>query len=239
MEADTLHDLTPAYALDALDAEDARAYEAHLARCQRCRDELAELSEAAGALAYAGGAPVPRPELRARILQQAARERPNVVPLRPRWAYAAAATAAVAASVAVGLGIWAAGLSDRLDAKNEALAQSAAQQGRIANLLARPDATAIPSAQGATTLVVTPTGEAALVVRNLPDPGGDFTYEAWVADGGAPQAAGLFRGGDVVAVALDRPVRKGATVMVTKEPRGGTAAPTTRPFIRVPFGPQS
>ena len=33
MEANALHDLTAAYALDALDPEDARAYEAHLARC--------------------------------------------------------------------------------------------------------------------------------------------------------------------------------------------------------------
>ena len=46
MEADTLHDLTAAYALDALDPEDAREYEAHLARCERCRGELASLSEA-------------------------------------------------------------------------------------------------------------------------------------------------------------------------------------------------
>ena len=45
MEADALHDLTAAYALDALDAEDARSYEAHLARCERCQEELASLSE--------------------------------------------------------------------------------------------------------------------------------------------------------------------------------------------------
>ena len=108
MEANPLHDLTAAYALDALDAEDARAYEAHLAHCGRCRDELASLSEAAGALAYATETPPPPPELRARILQEARRERPNVVPLRPRWAIPAAAAAAVAACAALALGIWAA-----------------------------------------------------------------------------------------------------------------------------------
>ena len=88
MAADALHDLTAAYALDALGSEDARAYEAHLAHCDRCREELAELSDAAGALAYATEAPAPSAELRARILQQAARERMNVVPLRPRWCLA-------------------------------------------------------------------------------------------------------------------------------------------------------
>ena len=84
MEANALHDLTAAYALDALDPEDVRSYEAHLARCERCRDELASLAEAVDALAYATDAPVPPPELRARILQRARDERPNVVPLRPR-----------------------------------------------------------------------------------------------------------------------------------------------------------
>jgi anti-sigma factor RsiW len=107
MDANALHDLTAAYALDALDPEDARAYEEHLARCERCRDELASLSEAATALAYASEAPQPPPELRARILQQAHRERANVVPLRPRWVYPVAAAAAVAAGAALALGIWA------------------------------------------------------------------------------------------------------------------------------------
>src|ERR687885_1348047 len=108
MDANALHDLTAAYALDALDAEDAREYEAHLARCERCRDELASLSESAGALAYATEAPLPPPELRARILQQARRERPNVLPLRPRWAYPVAAAAAVAACATGAPGVWAA-----------------------------------------------------------------------------------------------------------------------------------
>ena len=98
MEANALHDLTAAYALDALDAHDARAYEAHLAHCDRCRDELASLSEAAGALAYATEAPAPPRELRVRILQQARRERPNVLPLRPRWVVPVASAAAVAAT---------------------------------------------------------------------------------------------------------------------------------------------
>ena len=53
MEADALHDLTAAYALNALEPEEARRYEAHLARCERCRDEFAALSESASALAYA------------------------------------------------------------------------------------------------------------------------------------------------------------------------------------------
>ena len=159
MEANALHDLTAAYALDALDSEDARAYEAHLARCERCREELAELSDAAGALAYGTEAPMPPPELRARILQEAARERPNVVPLRPRWVKPVAAIAAVAACTAIGLGIWAATLSSRLDRSESRLAR----QERVAQIVGQPGSRTISFARG--TLVVAPNGEAALVLE--------------------------------------------------------------------------
>ena len=123
MEADALHDLTAAYALNALDAEDVRRYEAHLARCERCQSELAELSESAGALAYAAEAPLPSAELRARILDRARAERPNVVPLRPRWLRPLIAAAAVAACAAIGLGLWAVSLSGKLDRREAALAR--------------------------------------------------------------------------------------------------------------------
>src|SRR5919108_5982985 len=96
MGTQALHDLTAAYALDALDADERREYEAHLARCERCRTELASLSEAATSLAYGVEAPAPPPQLRDRILERARAERPNVVPLRPRWAVPSAAAAVVA-----------------------------------------------------------------------------------------------------------------------------------------------
>ena len=52
MEADAIHELTAAYALDALDAREEREYEEHLARCTQCREDLASLTEAATSLAY-------------------------------------------------------------------------------------------------------------------------------------------------------------------------------------------
>ncbi len=227
MEANALHDLTAAYALDALDPEDARQYEAHLARCERCRDELASLSEAAGALAYATEAPQPPAELRARILQQARRERPNVVSLRPRWAVPAAAAAAVAACAAIGLGIWATSLSSKLDRRDTALAR----QEQVARILAQPGSRTIAFSRG--TLVVSGSGKAALVLHNLKQADPGRTYEAWVADHGAPRPAGLFNGGDVVALPLDRPVGPGASVLVTEENAGGVDSPTQKPFLSV------
>jgi anti-sigma factor RsiW len=230
MEANALHDLTAAYALDALDADDAHAYETHLAHCERCRDELASLSETAGALAYATEAPAPPPELRARILQQARSERENVVPLRPRWFAPVAAAAAVAACVAIGLGIWSASLSSKLDRRSEALS---AQQ-RINAVLADPNASRTPFAGSAGNLVVSRSGDAVLVMNDLAKARAGRTYEAWVASGGAPEPAGTFAGGgDVNVVLLARRVPPDATVMLTLERAGGTDAPTSDPLMSV------
>jgi len=236
MEADTLHDLTAAYSLDALDPEDAREYEAHLARCARCREELAALSEAASALAYATQAPAPSPDLRARILQEAARERPNVVPLSPRWVKPLAGVATVAACTAIGLGIWAASLSSKLDRRTEALSE----QERVAAILAEPASSRIPIEGGQGTLVVTPMGQGVLVLNRLrpADPG--RTYEAWIARGQTPEPAGTFDGGrEVVLVRLKRPVTEGSAVMVTQEPGDGTDAPTGHPLVTVQYPAQS
>jgi anti-sigma-K factor RskA len=236
MEANALHDLTAAYALDALDPEDAREYEVHLARCERCRDELASLSDAAGALAYATEAPPPPPELRARILQQARRERPNVVPLRPRWVVPVAAAAAVAAVAAVVLGIWAASLSNRLGSRTEALND----QQRITAVLSDPGSRRNAFADDRGTLVVSPSGDAVLVMNRLASARPGRTYEAWIASAAGPQPAGTFDGGgDVSVVLLARRVPQDAAVLLTVERDGGADAPTSQPFLTVKNTAQS
>jgi anti-sigma factor RsiW len=228
MEAD-LHDLTAAYALDALDPDEAREYEAHLARCERCRAELASLSEAAGALAYATEAPAPPAELRARILQQAQRERPNVVPLRSRWVAPLAAAAAVAACAAIALGVWAASLHGKLD-----------REQRVNAVLGDPSAARTALAGDRGTLVVSANGRAVLVVRRLGEAPAGKTYEAWVASGASPQPAGTFEGGPEHSVLLlDRRVPQAAKVLVTVEKDGGSDVPTSRPFLSVQNSAQS
>jgi anti-sigma-K factor RskA len=102
-----LHDLTAAYALDALDPDEAEAYERHLGQCEECREQLAGLNGAAANLAFATVAPVPPPRLRLAILDAAAAERSNVVPLvRRRWVVRGLGIAAAAAAcVVVGLAV--------------------------------------------------------------------------------------------------------------------------------------
>jgi anti-sigma factor RsiW len=219
MDRTGIHELTAAYALHALDPDDERAYEEHLARCPACRAELSELQETASALAYSTEAPPPPPALRDRILAEARAERSNVVPLRPRRRLLAATTAvaAAAAVAAIALGLWAASLSRSLDEKTEAL-----------RVLADPGSRTIGLSGAEGRLVVTPTGEAALVVGDLDGAPAGKAYEAWVIAGDQPEPAGLFDGQDERDVLrLDRPVPNGATVAVTLEDERGADAPTS------------
>jgi hypothetical protein len=224
MEADTLHELTAAYALDALDERDEREYEEHLARCPRCREELVSLSEAATGLAYGVEAPSPPPGLRDRIIEQARAERPNVVPLRHAWRSWPAAVAVAAACAAIGLGIWAATLSRSLDRERSA----SDRQERILSIVSDPAARRLALSGAHGTLVVSRTGAAALLVSNLrPAPRGK-TYEAWVIRDSSPRRAGIFS--EPAPLPLTRPVPDGAVVAVTLERRGGVDAPTSRPI---------
>jgi anti-sigma-K factor RskA len=227
-----VHELTPAYALDALDVEEREAYEAHLGRCEQCRDELASLRETVGALAWGVESPPPPARLRERLLDAAAAERQNVVPLplRRPWAFrATAAAAAVAACAAVGLGIWAATLSHSLSNERSARAQDA----RAAQIVADPAARKIALRGGSGVLAVDPTGRAVLVVRQLPAAPAGKTYEAWVIPpGGTPRRAGLFPGGGSTAlVPLRQSVPRGSVVAATVERAGGVDAPTQTPVF--------
>jgi anti-sigma-K factor RskA len=216
-----IHELTAAYALNALDADEERAYEDHLRHCPRCREELGELQEAATSLAYASEGPAPPPDLGDRIAAAALAERPNVVPLPRRWpTVALGAAAAVAAGVAIGIGIWAASLSNDLSEKRNVLA-----------LVADQNATRTPVSGANGTLVVAEDGQAALLVTDLdPAPEGK-TYEVWVIEGDKPLPAGTFEGGAGTSVVpVEKPVPPGAVVAVTVEQDGGVDAPTTDPF---------
>ena len=216
---DDHHELTAGYALDALEPQERERYEAHLATCERCREELASFWAVSGALAHAAGGPSPAPALRERILTQARSERPNVVPLRPRFTVPVlSAAAAAAAVVAIAFGIWAVDLSRDLDEARGELA-----------VLGDPNAEVFESESGEASLVVTPTGKAALIVRDLPPAPEGKDYEIWVFENGVPRAAGVFERPGVAP--LTRPVEPGQMVAVTIEPDGGLDAPTGAPIF--------
>jgi anti-sigma-K factor RskA len=199
------HDLTAAYALDALAPDEAEAYERHLSQCEECREQLAELNETATALAFATVAPAPPARLRASILDAAAAERTNVVPLLGRrWvARGLAVAAAAVACIAVGLAV--------------SLSQSSQTKPVTASVMLGPNGTATLHITG---LSAAPRGK---------------TYEAWVIPkGGAPRPAGLFPGGDSTTVRLRGTVPRNAVVAVTRERAGGASTPTPPVLFSTP-----
>jgi anti-sigma factor RsiW len=159
-----VHDLTAAYALDALDGDEAEAYERHLGQCEDCRVQLAELSETSAALAFGPVAPAPPARLRAVILETAAAERSNVVPLlQRRWvARGLAVAAAAAACIVVGL----------------VVALSKSSHTHYVGMSVNRDSSGSVTVQF-TGLDAAPQGK---------------TYEAWVITGQTPRPAGLFSG---------------------------------------------
>ena len=223
MDHSAVRELTAAYALDALDAEDERAVEEHLGVCEQCREDVAAFTHTAAALAYAVDAPPPPPGLRDRILEAARDERSNVVPLRPRRTpvVASVTVAAAAAVAAIALGAWATSLSRSLDREREAVAvlsDPTAEQRRLAGAEGR--------------LVVSRSGEAALIVAGLPRAPRERTYQVWIVRDGSPVSAGLFDGDDTRdLVMLAQPVRPGETVAVTVEREGGAQRPSRSPLF--------
>jgi anti-sigma-K factor RskA len=223
MERNEIHALTAAYALDALDAAEERAYEEHLARCSSCQDELAGLRETASLLAFVPEGPAPPPRLRAQILERARDERATVVPFRARRlpVVVSTAAAAVAAVVALGVGIWAATLSNDLERERELVA-----------VLGHPQARALELSGATGSVVVAPDGDAVLVVSRLRGAPQGKTYEIWVIAGGRPAPAGLFSGeDDRDVVRLTRRVPRGGRIAVTVERAGGVDQPTTDPLF--------
>jgi anti-sigma-K factor RskA len=216
------HDLLAAYALDALDDDERDRFERHLADCEECTDQLAMLREPVAALAYAAEGPVPRNELRDRIIEGTRAEpRAAVIKLpRRNWALGAVAgVAAAAAALAIGLGLWANSLSNSLDRERSA-------NSPVEKLLAE-NATTKPLIGANGSLIVAKSGRAGLVVCGLAGAPSAKTYEAWVISGKSPVPAGLFRGGNgCSSVLLTQRVPKNATVAVTLERSGGATSPT-------------
>ena len=224
-----IHELTAGYALDALDPEERAAYEAHLDECERCREELAALLSVTDALAVGASGPDPSPELRGRIVAQARAEPQVIVPFEPRRKrripVLAVTAGAVAAIALVAVGAWSVHLANQRDDARAALAQ-------LASIVGNPGSQSVSLATGDGRLVVSPEGNAVLVLTGLaPAPSGK-TYEAWVIRNGKAAPAGLFpgeKGTNVVGV--DGTVTSGDVVAVTVEKAGGATAPTQQPIV--------
>jgi anti-sigma-K factor RskA len=231
MEQQRIHELSAAYALHALASDEERVFEDHLAHCEECRGHVSAFQETAALMAYDVQAPAPPVALKERILAETRAQGPNIVSLaeRRRWLFPATAGIAAAAAVtALAFGIWAFSLSSNL--ADERSANDRSEQ--VVSVLAQSDTKRIPldGADGA--LVVDASGQGWLVLFGLEAAPSDKTYEAWIVEGGATRAAGLFHGGESrTVVRLVQKVPEGALVAVTLERAGGVARPQNKPVF--------
>lgn len=208
-----------AYALGALDPHEAEAFRAHLRECAVCRDEVEALAGVVQALPMAAHQYEAPRELKRNVMRAVQREPAPVaraVALRgrfwqaPRRLLAGLSAAVVAAAgVIAAIELTAGSAVTVIQAQVTGIAGSA--QLRVAG------------------------GHADLVVHHMTAPGHGHVYEVWLQSGkAAPVPASVLFGvnssGDA-DVGIPRKIHGVTAVMVTREPLGGTSAPTSPPVV--------
>jgi anti-sigma-K factor RskA len=218
-----------AYVLSALEQQQAERYQEHIYGCAMCSAEVTRLQPVADSLATSVPPVVASDELRARVMASVrseaellnaagpAADRPERA--RPRWRprrpQLLIATIATAAGLLIG-----------------ATVLDSGSQGPVTHVTSAQIASLPPSARA----VLRQTGShAELVVSGVSQPPRGKIYELWLARSGAaprPTSAlfGVTRAGDA-SVNVPGNLAGVHQVMVTAEPLGGSAHPTSSPII--------
>jgi len=227
-----IHTLAGAYALDALDDIERAAFTRHMADCESCTTEVAELRETTTRLAAASAAPPPA-RLRAQVLEQVSRTRQLSPPVpAPRTTATASRSrrwlAAAAAGVLIAGG--AAGATYAIQDHRVRVAQSQASESeQIKQVLGASDAkVASGQIDGGNVVVVTSAAldKSVVVVKSLPTPGSQ-AYQLWMAFGGEARSIGVLPAGASSAIRLIPDTNGASAFMISREPPGGSATPTT------------
>jgi anti-sigma-K factor RskA len=228
-----------AYVLGALPELERRAFERHLESCEECSQEVERLRPAADALSRAATPLTPPPGLKASLMEVVEREARVVAPaaagapqrrrglrtrlaellrsaprLRPAWV---SAVLLVAVGAAGGFGI-----------------SSQLGDGGSRTLSAEVDETRIP--RGTARLVVSDDGNTAVLHTNaMPSLGEGSVYQVWLERDGEVTSQSLFEvrpDGQGAGAVTDR-LEGADAVLVTREPAGGSRAPTEKPVVSV------
>jgi anti-sigma-K factor RskA len=246
-QAQSVHTLSGAYAMDAVSYAERVRFERHLAGCDACRQEVRGLREATAALGSA--AAVRPPDALRETVLHAARQTRQVPPAapaaparragarrrlgwRPRMAVAlGAAAAAVGAAVAAGVVTY--NMQNRLD-------QAQGRDLTVAAVLTASDArmTSARVSTGGTATVVMSHREHALVftaahLRSLPPA---ENYELWLIGPAGTRPAGMVTAsgrGRMVGPMVVSGLSAGDRVGLTVEPAGGSPRPTSPPVVMV------
>jgi anti-sigma factor RsiW len=227
-----MHEDVGAYLLGALDEHERVEFERHLAGCAECRDEVERLRPAVEAMPRSVEPLAAPPGLKAAVMQAVEEEggaAPAAPRARPRWrlslprltpavAWASAALLLVG-GLAGGFGL-----------------SKLTQGDDTRTIAAKVESPELRDASG--TLSVPTNGKAGAIlhVSGLPSLPGRV-YQAWVQRDGEVVPQPTFEPGrnGVGVVALPDDLHGAKAVLVTREPRGGSRAPSERPVIAVPL----
>jgi anti-sigma-K factor RskA len=218
-----------AYVLRALEYDEAARYREHLNSCAACKADVASLQPVADSLPIGVSHKTASPELRERVMASvrseadllkaagAGADRP--APTRVRWRLRRPQL--LTAAVALGVGLLIGAL--------------------VIDTGSSPTATHVSTAQlasmppGAKALLRQTGNHAELVLSGVSQPPRGKIYELWLArPGDAPQATtalfGVTHGGSA-SVNVPGNLAGVHQVMVTAEPLGGSAHPTSSPVV--------
>jgi anti-sigma-K factor RskA len=226
----TFKDEVGAYLLGALSDAERASFEGHLVDCSECRQEIERLRPAADLLPRSVEQVEPPPTLKRslmEVVEREARERdgaaePAPPPLGERLRgllgsslRPAFAGAAIVLAVAVGFA-----------------AQLIAGGDEPRTVVATVEQTVLPEASGRLKIH---DDDAVLEVRGMPSLQQGRVYQAWVQRDGMIEPEPTFEvgtdGRGTVAVPED--LSDAQAVLVTREPRGGSRAPSEKPILTV------
>jgi anti-sigma-K factor RskA len=232
------------YALGALDGEELARFEAHLAEgCQRCEERLAETRETLTLLPRSLPPLVPPPAVKARLLEQIARESAPLTAERPwpGWLWWGAGTGALAAAGLLIVLSWTLATTrealQSLQGQVAALRVELAQQEETLQFVSDPQVRLVhlagrePSLGAVGRLLWNPvTRTGLLFTSGLPPAPPEKTYELWGISGAEPVPAGVFtvdREGRALLRLPSLPeARTFDKFAVTLEPAGGVPKPS-------------
>jgi len=213
-----------AYLLGALEAGEVEALERHLAGCEECRTELEWLRPAVGVLPESVERVEPAPRLRQNLMEQVRAEADSASSSSTRerrwslsgWSLRPLAGLAAVALVVAAVAAYAIGTNDSGGGGETTTVSSGRAPGVTAELVSEGESGTLHLAH----------------LHQLPP---DEVLQAWVErDGKVESAKTLFvPNQDGTASATIDDMNGVTTVMVTAEPRGGSAQPTSAPIASV------
>jgi len=242
-------DSIPAFVLGALDPDELFQVSMHLSVCDTCRAEAEAFRSTIEALPYLAPLQHPPPRVKHQLFARIAADSGQrsfaggPARARPRWPmmFAAGATA-----LALAFGAMMVDARTQLDQMHTQLAQNqqaldglrsqVAADKQMASFISAPQTVArqlaSPDARARAVMYMQPANpHAMLVISGMPALAPGKTYQFWLAKPGIEVPANIFEvdqnGMAVLAIEAPAPVDEYAQVMVTIEPSGGSARPST------------